>query len=70
MRDGDGLTKKQHRATLELFQSEIAPVLRREIPSRPFLPAPACVTRSTVRNEEFRKDGLICSLYQASIICI
>jgi len=42
--DGDGLTKKQHRATLELFQSEIAPVLRREIPSRPFPPAPACVT--------------------------
>jgi len=37
--DGDGLTRKQHRATLELFQSEIAPVLRREIPSRPFPPA-------------------------------
>jgi alkanesulfonate monooxygenase SsuD/methylene tetrahydromethanopterin reductase-like flavin-dependent oxidoreductase (luciferase family) len=34
--DGDGLTDKQHRATLELFQSEIAPVLRRDIPSRPF----------------------------------
>ena len=34
--DGAGLTKEQHRATLELFQSEIAPVLRREIPSRPF----------------------------------
>ncbi|HEX9999577.1 MAG TPA: LLM class flavin-dependent oxidoreductase [Actinoplanes sp.] len=33
--DGDGLTDKQHRATLELFQEEIAPVLRREIPSRP-----------------------------------
>jgi alkanesulfonate monooxygenase SsuD/methylene tetrahydromethanopterin reductase-like flavin-dependent oxidoreductase (luciferase family) len=33
--DGDGLTDKQHRATLELFQSEIAPVLRRDIPSRP-----------------------------------
>ena len=33
--DGDGLTEKQHRATLELFQSEIAPALRREIPSRP-----------------------------------
>ncbi|GAA2556739.1 LLM class flavin-dependent oxidoreductase [Winogradskya consettensis] len=33
--DGDGLTDKQHRTTLELFQSEIAPVLRREIPSRP-----------------------------------
>ena len=39
--DGAGLTPAQHRATLELFQSEIAPVLRREIPSRPFPPAPA-----------------------------
>jgi alkanesulfonate monooxygenase SsuD/methylene tetrahydromethanopterin reductase-like flavin-dependent oxidoreductase (luciferase family) len=38
--DGDGLTKTQHRATLALFQSDIAPVLRREIPSRPFPPAP------------------------------
>ncbi|WP_426514198.1 LLM class flavin-dependent oxidoreductase [Dactylosporangium sp. McL0621] len=37
--DADGLTDKQHRASLELFQSEVAPVLRREIPSRPF-PAP------------------------------
>ena len=26
--DGDGLTEKQHRATLELFQSEIAPAVR------------------------------------------
>lgn len=34
--DGDGLTREQHRDTLELFQSEIAPVLRKEIPSRPF----------------------------------
>ena len=33
--DGDGLTDKQHRATLELFQAEIAPALRRDIPSRP-----------------------------------
>ncbi|WP_424532156.1 LLM class flavin-dependent oxidoreductase [Sphaerisporangium viridialbum] len=40
--DADGLTDKQHRATLELFQSEIAPVLRKDIPSRPFpRPAPA-----------------------------
>jgi alkanesulfonate monooxygenase SsuD/methylene tetrahydromethanopterin reductase-like flavin-dependent oxidoreductase (luciferase family) len=38
--DADGLTDKQHRESLELFQSEIAPVLRREIPSRPF-PQPA-----------------------------
>jgi alkanesulfonate monooxygenase SsuD/methylene tetrahydromethanopterin reductase-like flavin-dependent oxidoreductase (luciferase family) len=33
--DADGLTDKQHRATLELFQSDIAPVLRHDIPSRP-----------------------------------
>ncbi|GIH93495.1 LLM class flavin-dependent oxidoreductase [Planobispora siamensis] len=34
--DADGLTNRQHRAALELFQAEIAPVLRKEIPSRPF----------------------------------
>lgn len=34
--DADGLTPAEHRAALELFQSDIAPVLRREIPSRPF----------------------------------
>ena len=38
--DADGLTDKQHRATLELFQHEIAPVLRRDIPSRPFAGGP------------------------------
>ncbi|MCW2920079.1 MAG: luciferase-like monooxygenase [Actinomycetia bacterium] len=37
--DADGLTDDQHRTSLELFQSDIAPVLRREIPSRPFPPA-------------------------------
>ena len=37
--DGAGLTAADHRATLELFQSDIAPVLRRDIPSRPFPPA-------------------------------
>jgi hypothetical protein len=37
--DGAGLTRAQHRATLELFQSDIAPVLRRAIPSRPFATA-------------------------------
>jgi alkanesulfonate monooxygenase SsuD/methylene tetrahydromethanopterin reductase-like flavin-dependent oxidoreductase (luciferase family) len=34
--DADGLPDARHRASLELFQSEIAPVLRKEIPSRPF----------------------------------
>ncbi|MCF6470305.1 LLM class flavin-dependent oxidoreductase [Nonomuraea sp. MG754425] len=33
--DADGLTPERHRATLELFQAEIAPALRAEIPSRP-----------------------------------
>ena len=36
--DHGGLTDKQHRESLELFQAEVAPVLRREIPSRPFHP--------------------------------
>ncbi|GAA4209521.1 LLM class flavin-dependent oxidoreductase [Microbispora amethystogenes] len=34
--EADGLTDGQHRASLELFQSDIAPVLRAQIPSRPF----------------------------------
>ena len=34
--DAGGLTDKQHRASLELFQSDIAPVLRREIPDPPW----------------------------------
>ncbi len=34
--DGAGLTTAQHWETLELFQSDIAPVLRRDISSRPF----------------------------------
>ncbi|MEU0543592.1 LLM class flavin-dependent oxidoreductase [Nocardia sp. NPDC005978] len=33
--DGDGRTDKQHRESLELFQAEVAPELRRHIPSRP-----------------------------------
>ncbi|MFI8193421.1 LLM class flavin-dependent oxidoreductase [Streptomyces sp. NPDC085946] len=43
--DAGGLTDAQHRASLELFQSEVASVLRHEIPDPPFawgpvLPAP------------------------------
>ncbi|WP_316744690.1 LLM class flavin-dependent oxidoreductase [Streptomyces sp. MK7] len=34
--DAGGLTQAQHRASLELFQSDIAPVLRRDIPDPPF----------------------------------
>ncbi len=34
--DSAGLTPVQHRASLELFQSDIAPMLRKAIPSRPF----------------------------------
>jgi alkanesulfonate monooxygenase SsuD/methylene tetrahydromethanopterin reductase-like flavin-dependent oxidoreductase (luciferase family) len=34
--DGDGQTPAAHRAALELFQTDVAPVLRAAIPSRPF----------------------------------
>jgi len=34
--DAGGLTDTQHRETLELFQSDIAPVLRRDIPDPPW----------------------------------
>ncbi|MFH8569269.1 LLM class flavin-dependent oxidoreductase [Streptomyces sp. NPDC017993] len=34
--DASGLSDKGHRDSLELFQSDIAPVLRREIPDPPF----------------------------------
>ncbi|WP_413759831.1 LLM class flavin-dependent oxidoreductase [Streptomyces sp. MMBL 11-3] len=34
--DASGLTEAQHRDSLELFQSAVAPVLRREIPDPPF----------------------------------
>ncbi|MBY8855973.1 LLM class flavin-dependent oxidoreductase [Nocardia sp. CA2R105] len=33
--DSDGLTAAQHRASLELFQAEVAPILRERIVSRP-----------------------------------
>ena len=39
--DNAGLTKAQYRASLELLQSGIAPTLRRDIQSRPLLPAVA-----------------------------
>jgi hypothetical protein len=31
------VTASQHRRSLELFQSEVAPVLRERIPSRPLV---------------------------------
>ncbi|MGF7234244.1 MAG: LLM class flavin-dependent oxidoreductase [Frankia sp.] len=39
--DAGGLTARQHRAAMELFQSDIAPVLRREIPDPPWDWGPA-----------------------------
>jgi len=38
--DAGGLSDRQHRESLRLFQSDIAPVLRREIPDPPFAWAP------------------------------
>jgi len=34
--DAGGLTERQHRESLDLFQSDIAPVLRRDIPDPPW----------------------------------
>jgi alkanesulfonate monooxygenase SsuD/methylene tetrahydromethanopterin reductase-like flavin-dependent oxidoreductase (luciferase family) len=39
--DAGGLTDTQHRASLELFQSAIAPTLRRDLPDPPWDWAPA-----------------------------
>jgi hypothetical protein len=33
--EADGVTADQKRRSLELFQSDVAPVLREQIPSRP-----------------------------------
>ncbi|SDG72580.1 LLM class flavin-dependent oxidoreductase [Streptomyces griseoaurantiacus] len=38
--EAGGLSPRRHRASLELFQSAVAPVLRREIPDPPFSWAP------------------------------
>jgi alkanesulfonate monooxygenase SsuD/methylene tetrahydromethanopterin reductase-like flavin-dependent oxidoreductase (luciferase family) len=45
--DAGGLTDAQHRASLGLFQAEIAPVLRREIPDPPFPWAPVLPAATT-----------------------
>ena len=42
--DAGGLTDAQHRQSLELFQSDIAPVLRRDIPDPPW-PDPVVAVR-------------------------
>jgi alkanesulfonate monooxygenase SsuD/methylene tetrahydromethanopterin reductase-like flavin-dependent oxidoreductase (luciferase family) len=49
--DGSGLSCEQHRASLELFQSDVAPVLCRDIPDPPWprrgWPQPATHTAAT-----------------------
>jgi len=42
--EAGGLTPAQHRDSLELFQSEIAPVLRRDIPDPPWPWGPVGIT--------------------------
>lgn len=51
--EAGGLTEAQHRRSLELFQSDIAPVLRREIPDPPWDWAPVGVAQpvSAAREE-------------------
>ncbi|HJF15385.1 MAG TPA: LLM class flavin-dependent oxidoreductase [Enteractinococcus helveticum] len=36
--DGEGLNEAQHRESLELFQSDVAPIIRAAVPSRPLEP--------------------------------
>jgi alkanesulfonate monooxygenase SsuD/methylene tetrahydromethanopterin reductase-like flavin-dependent oxidoreductase (luciferase family) len=48
--DASGLTGIEHRRSLELFQSEVAPVLRRDIPDPPFAWAPV---------QPFAEPGLV-----------
>ncbi|WP_078913788.1 LLM class flavin-dependent oxidoreductase [Streptomyces sp. NRRL S-37] len=38
--DANGLTDARHRSSLQLFQSDVAPVLRRDIPDPPFVWGP------------------------------
>ncbi|MFF4836282.1 LLM class flavin-dependent oxidoreductase [Streptomyces sp. NPDC001315] len=45
--DASGLTDTQHRDSLELFQSAVAPVLRKDIPDPPFDWAPVLPTSPT-----------------------
>jgi hypothetical protein len=51
--DASGLTDAQHRESLELFQSDIAPVLRRDIPEPPW---PADVPAEPARLEPARPE--------------
>ncbi len=50
--DAGGLTDAQHRHSLELFQSAVAPVLRENIPDPPFAWAPVLPASPTARTEE------------------
>lgn len=57
--DGEGLTPAEHRATLELFQTDVAPVLRRELPSRPFAAPVNPATRPEPVGREVESDRLV-----------
>ncbi|GCB52937.1 luciferase family protein [Streptomyces sp. NL15-2K] len=52
--DARGLTDRQHRDSLELFQSEVAPVLRRGIPDPPFAWGPVLPAPTTPEEEPAR----------------
>ncbi|MFJ6080569.1 LLM class flavin-dependent oxidoreductase [Streptomyces sp. NPDC092369] len=52
--DASGLSDTQHRDSLELFQSAVAPVLRKDIPDPPFDWGPVLPTPSTSSEEPAR----------------
>lgn len=57
--DFDGVTAGQQRRSLELFQSDVAPVLRERIPSRPLSRSPRrkkkCSFISVMTKKEVRE---------------
>ncbi|MBT0769982.1 LLM class flavin-dependent oxidoreductase [Kineosporia sp. J2-2] len=50
--DAPGLPEAEHRASLELFQSQIAPVLRRDLPDPPWPWAPVLPAPQTPQSSE------------------
>ena len=57
--DAGGLTDAQHRDSLELFQSEIAPTLRREIPDPPWEWGPVGTAGDGAPNPATRADHVL-----------
>src|SRR5699024_9394171 len=59
--DGEGLNEAQHRESLELFQSDVAPIIRAAVPSRPLEPVFSHAKRSEEHTFELQsRFDLVC----------